>query len=145
MKELKDAEPSSENEKLFENEVEEEEDPSQDSSNDDDLFQGMFAIKDADDGNDLSQDLDRFGKLPEKIRKALSGFEPELLQTIPTDISENLGCTKKHVGVHGHVVIHCSSSQAGLRQVREHFAPRGNLDRAYNEGCLQQPVSLVFP
>ena len=109
MKELKDAELSSENEKLLENDVEEEYDPSQDSSNDDDLFQGPFAIKDADDVNDMSQDMDRYSKLPEKMRKALTGFEPELLQSIPTDISENLGCIEEHFGLHWIVPQHWCS------------------------------------
>ena len=94
MKELKDADASSENEKASQQYAEEDdEQQSQESSNDDDLFQGIFALRDAEETREPADDMGRFGKLPEKLRLTLSNFEPELLQSMPADISENLGCT----------------------------------------------------
>ena len=56
--------------------------------NDDDIFQGPFAIKDAgQSGADESRD--RFSRLPAKVMKYVEHFEREVLETIPSEIPKH--------------------------------------------------------
>ena len=85
MKELRDGEVSS-------HEEPEPDDFSEESSeNDDDLFQGQFAIKDKDDAH-KSAHAKRMEALPAKLAAQIGQFEPPVLESIPADVSENLDC-----------------------------------------------------
>ena len=93
MKALKDQDGSSNEAGGSPAEPEAEDRFSEESSDDEDLFQGPFAIKDKDqeDKAVLNMDVDRLTKLPPKLQPHVSSFQPELLDSIPSDVSENLG------------------------------------------------------
>ena len=56
---------------------------------DDDIFKGVFAIKDK-DRTAYAEPLDRFASLPSRIKKELQNFQQEVLDSIPQCISECL-------------------------------------------------------
>ena len=56
---------------------------------DEDLFKGVFAIKDKERG-ETTLPVDRFTGLPSRIKKELQNFEPQVLQSIPETLSECL-------------------------------------------------------
>ena len=64
----------------------------EESSNDDDIFRGPFAIKDKEDKEEVTH-LQRLQALPSKIANALESFEPQVLESIPTEVGEPLGDT----------------------------------------------------
>ena len=90
MKEIKDQEQSSNDEGMSNAEQEDdfEEEP---SDNDDDVFQGRFALKDKDDRPEPSHEA-RMNALPPKLAAIVQNFEPAVLESIPLEVGENLGC-----------------------------------------------------
>ena len=93
MKQIKDREnQSSEEEKDSVPDVsdfEEEDEAASSMDNDDDIFQGQFAIKDA-SNTGPDECGDRFAALPAKVQKCVDGFERDVLDAIPMGVSELL-------------------------------------------------------
>ena len=92
MKQLRDEDASSNDDKASGQEADEDENASEDSSNDDDLFRGCFAIADKNDKMEEVPELPRVENLPASLQPSIANFEPEVLQSLPPDVPENLGC-----------------------------------------------------
>ena len=146
MKQLKDKENSSEDENQSVPDFSdfEEEDPPTSGDNDDDVFQGIYAIRDKGEAG-MDSGADRFSCLPAKVQKHVENFERAVLDSIPKEVSEPMPQIACRVASSLHTTglvsqdNACESHyvKARLGQVRHGFGEGGAVDDGSPERQLQ--------